>query len=81
MKNLIENTDYLTLTAVLRYDRNRKDDFRGRTVQQQKYFSEVLEYGTSEVFILLLRVEYGQDERGNFHGEQRVSQTRSFTPQ
>lgn len=65
VKNLIENTDYLTLTAVLRYDRNRKDDFQGKNrAATRNILSEVLEYGTSEVFFLLLRVEHGQDERG-----------------
>lgn len=64
MKNLIENTNYLTLAAVLRYDRNRKDDFQGKNrTATRNILSEVLEYGTSEVFFLLLRVEHGQDER------------------
>src|SRR5699024_11437752 len=53
VKNLIENTDYLTLTAVLRYDRNRKDDFQGKNrAATRNILSEVLEYGTSEVFFL-----------------------------
>lgn len=65
VRSLIENTEYTTLVSLIRYDRSRKDDFQGQKgTAARNILSEVLEYGASEVFFLLLKMDRGQDERG-----------------